>query len=376
MKRLTSATLWLLLLAAPHWAQIRNVTINAESEEGKLLQQAGEESDNAKKIGLLEQFLAKFGAHDAAGYVHLQLQAACLAANDFDKSLEHGLEAQKKAPEDLEISHLLVKGAEGKGDAERLVAIVEKTHELAQKAKGAPKPNDADDAETWKRSVEFATQVGQYNEHALYGSALKQTVPQGKVLLLDALRKYFPGGQFDKTLDAQYVVAYQQLGQNDKMVQAAEAALAGDPDNEAYLYLVGESYVDPAKGKIATAEGNARKILEILPGKAKPSNVSDDDWNKYKNNYLGLARSLLGRSLVNQGKFAPAHKELLAAAAALKGNNDALAPVLFFLGFCSAKLERHRDAVTYLSQAAKIPGPYQAPASDLLTKVRAALAGR
>ncbi len=126
----------------------------------------------------------------------------------------------------------------------------------------------------------------------------------------------------------------------------------------------------------AQAEANARKILETLPAKPKPANVSDDDWNKYKNNYLGLARSLLGRSLTNQGKFAPAHKELLAAAAALKGNNEGLAPVLYYLGFCSAKLERHRDAVTYLSQAAKIPGPYQAPANDLLAKVRAALAGR
>ncbi|MBI3696867.1 MAG: hypothetical protein HY238_18775 [Acidobacteria bacterium] len=326
MKRLISATLWLLWLAAPNWAQIRNVTINTESEEGKLLQQAGEESDSAKKIGLLEQFLAKFGSHDAAGYVHLQLQAACLAASQFDKSIEHGLEAQKKAPDDLEIAHLLVKGGEGKGDAQQLVALVDGTHALALKAKAVPKPSDADEVETWKRSVEFATQVDQYNEHALYGAALKQTAPQGKVLLLDALRKYFPGGQFDKTLDAQYVVAYQQLGQNDKMAEAAEAALVGDPNNEAYLYLAGESYVDPSKGKIAQAEGNARKILETLPGKAKPANMSDDDWNKYKNNYLGLARSLLGRSLANQGKFAPAHKELLVAAAALKGNNEALAP--------------------------------------------------
>jgi len=62
--------------------------------------------------------------------------------------------------------------------------------------------------------------------------------------------------------------------------------------------------------------------------------------------------------------------------AALKGNNDALAPVLFYLGFCSAKLERQRDAVTYLTQASKIAGPYQAAAADLLKKIRAALSGQ
>ncbi len=377
MRNLTVTTLFLLLVtAAPGAAQIRNVTINAESEEGKLLQRAGEEPDSAKKIAMLEEFLTKFGSHDAAGYVHLQLQAEYIKANNFEKSLEHGQAAQTKAPEDLEIAHLLVKGAEGKGDPQQLATFVERAHAMAEKVKATPKPAEGDEAETWKRSTDFAGQVELYNQYALFGVAQKTATPQGKVQMLDLLRKYYPGGQFDKSLDAIYVVAYQQLGQSDKMTQAAEAALANDPTNEAYLYLAGEGYTDPNKGKVAQAQANAQKILETLPTKPKPANVSDEDWAKHKSTYTGLARSLLGRSLATQGKFAPAHKELLAAAAALKGNNEALAPVYYFLGFCSAKLERHRDAVTYLSQAAKIPGPYQAPASDLLGKVRAALGGR
>jgi tetratricopeptide (TPR) repeat protein len=376
MKRLTILALGLvLLLAGPGGAQIRNVTINSESEEGKLLQQAGEETDSAKKIAMLEEFLSKYGSHDAAGYVHLQLQAEYLKVNNFDKSVEHGEAAQAKAPNDLEIAHLLVKGGEGKGDAQRLVAAVEKARDLAQKAKAAPKTSDGDE-EAWKRSVDFAGQVDQYNQYALFGAAQKQTAPQAKVLLLDTLRKDYPGGQFDKSLDAQYVVAYQQLGQMDKMAEAAEGALAGEPDNEAYLYLAGEAYMDPSKGKVAQAEANAQKILATLPNKPKPANVSDDDWAKNKSTYLGLGHSLLGRSLANQGKFAPAFKELQVAVTALKGNNEALAPVLYFLGFCGAKLERHKDAITYLTQASKIPGPYQAPATDLLNKVRAALGGR
>ncbi len=377
MRNITVTTLFLVFLSVgPGRAQIRNVTINAESEEGKLLQRAGEESDSAKKIALLEEFLTKFGSHDAAGYVHLQLQGEYIKANNFDKSIEHGQAAQAKAPDDLEINHLLVKGAEGKGDAQQLATFVEKAHAVAEKVKATPKPTDADEAEGWKRSTDFAGQVDLYNQYALFGVAQKAAAPQAKVQMLDLLRKYYPGGQFDKSLDAIYVVAYQQLGQGDKMGQAAEAALANDPTNEAYLYLAGETYLDPSKGKIAQAQANAQKILDTLPGKPKPATISDDDWTKHKNTYAGLARSLAGRSLANQGKFAPAHKELLAAAAALKGNNEALAPVYYFLGYCSAKLERHRDAVTYLSQASKIPGPYQAPANDLLAKVRAALGGR
>jgi tetratricopeptide (TPR) repeat protein len=376
MYRLAIAGLWLgLLLAVPGWAQIRSPLINAETEEGKLLQQAGNETDSNKKIAVLEEFLAKFPSHEAAAYVHWQLQQEYLKVNNFDKSMEHGEQAQAKAPDDVQIAHLLVKGAEGKGDAAILAAMVDKAHALALKTKAASKPADVE-PEDWKKTVDFATQADQYNEYALYAGAQKQTTPQGKLLLLDALRKDFPGGQFDKTLDAMYVVAYEQLGQNDKMLQAAQAALANDPTNEGYLYLIGESNSDPKKGKLGEAAASAQKILASLPGKPKPPNMSDEEWAKHKARFLGLAHSLLGRTLANQGKFGPAYKELVAAVGPLKGNNEALAQVLYFLGFCSIKLERQREAVTYLTQASKIPGPYQQLAADLLGKVRAALAGR
>jgi len=380
MKRFRTTGMLLALAAAiavaPATAQIRNVTINTESDEGKLLQQAGDQTDPNAKIKILEEFLSKFASHDAVGYVHYQLQAEYLKLNNFDKSVQHGEAAQKKAPEDLELMHLLVKGFEGKADAERLASTVEKLHALAQKAAAAPKPADADEAEAWKRSQDFAGQLEQYNQHALFGTALKQSAPQAKVMLFDALRKIYPGGQFDKSLDAQYVVAYQQLGQHDKMLQAAETALAGDPTNEAYLSMLGESWLDPAKGKLPQSQANAEKILSTLPTKPKPDGIDEAAWAAHKNLYSGLANSLLGRGLANQGKWAPAHKALLAAVGPLKGNNDALAPVYYFLGFCSAKLERRKDALTYLSLASKIPSPYQAAAADMFKKISAALTGQ
>ncbi len=394
MTKPKTATLWLaILLAVPGWTQIRNVTINTESDEGKLLQQAGEQTDATAKIKLLEEFISKFGSHDAAGYVHLQLLTEYLKLNNFDKVIEHGAAAQAKAPQDLEVAHLLVKGAEGKSvpqstpndtrpaaerelaGAEALIKTVEAAHALAQKAASAPKPSDADEEANWKRNAEFAGQVLQYNQYALFGVASKQTTPQAKLLLFEALRKNYPNSQFNKNLDGQYVEIYRQLGQQDKMVQSAEAALAGEPNNEAFLYILGESYMDPAKGKFADAQANAEKILSVLPNKPKPEGIADDAWTQHKGTYLGLANSLLGRSLASQGKFAPAQKVLLAAAKDMKANNDAMAAIYYYLGFCSIKLNQTSAALNYLGQAAKIPGPYQAPAADLVSKVKAA-AGR
>ena len=375
MKYLKIAALGLVLLwIAPAWGQLRNVTINTSSDEGKLLQQAGDQSDPAKKIPLLEEFLSKYPSHEAAGYVHLLLQGEYLKTNNWDKSIEQGLAAQAKAPDDLEVAHLLVKGTEGKGDAPQLAAAVDKAHALAQKAAAVPKPSSDTQAEAWQRSVDFAKQVEDYNQYALYNAAQKQTTPQGKAVVLETLRKDFPGGQFAQTVDAQLIAAYQQSGDNAKMLETMQSALAQDPTNENYLFVIAENSLDPAKGKLDVAQANAQKILQTLPNKPKPPNVSDEDWTKSKDNYLGLAHSVLGRALAGQNQFAAGEKELLIAAAALKGNDQALAPVFFFLGYCGAKQEHRRDAMNYLTQASKIPGPYQAPSTDLLNKIRAAAA--
>jgi hypothetical protein len=379
MKKLIGAALGLLLsVTVPTWAQssIRNVTINAETDEGKLLQQAGDEKDPAKRVAQLEEFLTKYASNEAAGYVHYQLLTEYLKATNFDKAADHGTQTLAKVPDDLEVAYLTIQALEGKGDAPGLIALVEKTNVLAAKAASAPKPADAEQAESWKRDAAFAAQVKQFNEHALYATAVKAATPQAKIQLLDALRKNYPGGQFDKSLDPIYFYAYQQVGDDAKMLAAAEAALANDPTNETYLYRIAESNTDPAKGKLDDVQKDAQKILDTLPAKPKPEGVADDAWNTQKNTYLGLAHSLMGRSLANQGKCPAAVKELQAASSALKGNDPVLAPVYFFLGFCSARMERPKDAVTYFGLASKIPGPYQAPAADMLAKIRAAISGR
>ncbi len=50
-------------------------TVNAETPEGALLQQIGQESDEAKKIPRLEKSTAKFRKQEATGWWYTQLQA-------------------------------------------------------------------------------------------------------------------------------------------------------------------------------------------------------------------------------------------------------------------------------------------------------------
>src|SRR5438105_11819810 len=62
--------------------------IDAQQPAGQLLQQIGQESDEGKKLALMEQFVAKFPGDKAVGAVYEQMQSAYIKANQPDKVME------------------------------------------------------------------------------------------------------------------------------------------------------------------------------------------------------------------------------------------------------------------------------------------------
>ena len=94
MKKLPLALVLLGLLGTPAAAQlredIRNPSINTESEEGSLINQAILSEDPAEKAKLLEAFVEKYGEHGQIGYVYLQLQGLYVEEKNFPKVLEYG----------------------------------------------------------------------------------------------------------------------------------------------------------------------------------------------------------------------------------------------------------------------------------------------
>ena len=74
----------LLLTLAAETASAQRFSIgeiDAEKPEGQLLQQIGQESDEAKKLALMEQFVAKFSGDKAAGAVYDQMLAVYVKTN-------------------------------------------------------------------------------------------------------------------------------------------------------------------------------------------------------------------------------------------------------------------------------------------------------
>ena len=113
MRRLAVALSLLSLVGGPVPAQdptdIRNPTINSESEQGALITQAGMAEEAAEKIQLLETFAGKYSDHSAMGYVYLQLQGLYLPQNNFDKVIDYGKKLIAIVPADVEVRHNLTK---------------------------------------------------------------------------------------------------------------------------------------------------------------------------------------------------------------------------------------------------------------------------
>jgi tetratricopeptide (TPR) repeat protein len=115
---------------------------------------------------------------------------------------------------------------------------------------------------------------------------------------------------------------------------------------------------------VAKAGAYARRAVELQ--KTQPAASPTD------RKLTGVAHSVLGRVLLQESKFPAAAAELKTANALLQDSPEDLAGVWYYLGFAYAKMERAADAISALTQAGNIQGPYQQPARDLLAKIKAA----
>ena len=185
---------WLLVFACflgavSGVAQRHEITINAETPEGQLLQQIGQEEDGAKKLALMEKFAAAYPKHEGAAWVYEQMVTTGVKAGQFDKALEACDKLLAADPNDARGAHDCLKAAEAKKDPDAVKTWAARTSEVARKVTQAPKPASEDAVEEWKTSVDFAKQLDTYTEYSLYATALQTTDPAKKIELAETLEQ-------------------------------------------------------------------------------------------------------------------------------------------------------------------------------------------
>jgi len=364
----------LLAAATVAFADRTKVDINAETPEGQLLQQIGQESEAAKKRALLEEFVGKHSNHAGILWVYGQLLPLYLEAKEYDKVFPVAEKLLAADPADAEMAHGALKAAEGKQDPDLVAKWAAATSEAARKAVAAPKPSDEEEVENWKRRVDYAKQVDVYSEYSLFNTALQTADPNKKILLAETLLQRNPKSQYAAQVEPTLFLAYRQVNNNDKALEVAERIIARDASNEDSLLFAAYQYFD--KKQWDKAVDYSFKVVDVMKAKPAPQGVDAAQWESKKKQVVGSGLWLQGMALGAQNKHVETDKVLREALPYLEANNAMLGPALFTLGLANYRLgekeiSRIKDALDYNKRCAAIPGPYQSLAKKNIAAIQA-----
>jgi hypothetical protein len=357
-----------LSLALPLRAQRLGITIDVSTPEGRLLKQVGDESDDAKKVELMEQFVAQYPKHEAAHWIHTQMVEACAKLGQFDKTMAAAERVLAQEPANLGIAFAAVKAAEGKKDPDAVRKWAVQSSDLARNAARTPKGGEEDD-DAFKQRIEAAQRLDTYTEYVLFAGALQSADAAKRVELLKTLEQRSPDSSYLSQAYGVYFAALVQSGDVPAAVAVAEKAIAKGQGNEEMLATAGDFYLRQNREPEKVLDYSA-KLLELVNTRPKPDGVSDADWQKRKSHFLGWGQWLTGVEYCAQGKFGESNKVLRAALPLLAGNDEYKAGALFNLGVANSRLRNVSDAVRFFEECAAIKSPYQPPCADNLKAIR------
>jgi hypothetical protein len=368
----------LVLLALPCVLPVvaqerQNFVFNPSTPEGQILQSLGQEPDDARKVSLGQDFLAKYPKHEAAGWVAAQLESGLLGQKEYDKVLDVAEMSYANGP-DMDAAYFALKAAVAKDDIAQTKKWSARTSEVARKNISAAKPTDDDG----KQQLEYAKQVDEYSEYALYVVALKAP-PKDEIDLVDTLIKQNPKSQYLAEVANSYFAALGKAGEGAKACPAAER-MAVEKNAEAMLYAADCSWRGNHADRVISF---AAKATEAANSRPKREGASDADWAAQKGALLGTANFYTGVGYTMEMRYGPANKALKAALGAIKGNSQLYAIALFDLGLANYSLGKPlgdkaqmREGLHYFQQSAEIASPMQDQASRNAKLVLTELGGK
>jgi tetratricopeptide (TPR) repeat protein len=319
-----------LTLAAPALpAQRVKFTLNTSTPEGVLLAAAGQETDPAKQIALYSDFVAKFPKHEGVSWACGQLAPLLLKAGQFDRAMqtaETGLAADAlNAP----LSYNGLQGAEGKKDPALIKAWSARTVDTAQKVLGTKKPEDSGEAEEWAREVDFATQVIERADYALYAAALLATDAKAAIDLGEALEKRNPKSQYMPMIAVPYFRALLQSGLTDRAVALAAMVAEAGKANEEMLIVLGNATL--SRQEYDKALQHSAELVEMANAPA-PAGADPAAWEKRKTTLLGRAQWTAGFAHGALEHWTESEAAMRAALPLIATEQDLLPAAHFYLG--------------------------------------------
>ena len=354
-------------------AQIEAITIPAGTPEDQALQAITKEPDDQKKLTMYADFLTQFSSNPAAvAYGNWQLAQYYQGAGDLSKALEYGDKALTSAPRNLDILVSQASIAQQMKNNSKLLDYSVRGGEVYNSIDKTPKPeglSDQDFASQKDQQKTAAKNSYDFLEAAAFNVIVDESNAKARMAEIERFTPAFPNSRFDEPVTSYAMMALSELKDTARVVSYGEKVLATNPNSLPTLLMLAGTYAeDPKPGSLGKAVSYAQKAV----AGAKADAPDADRAHKLSG---GVAHSTLGYAYMKQDKTAAAVTELKSASGLLKGLDDQqYAVALYRLGYAYAKLNRTTEARDVLMEAAKIPGPVQAPSQDLLSKVNAARA--
>jgi tetratricopeptide (TPR) repeat protein len=362
----------LLVIAGAFGADRHKIDVDAESDDGILLQRIQQEPLAKRKLALLEKYAAQFPRTTSIAWVYEQLLPIYVEAKQLDKVLATSENLLALDPYDVDAADAALHTAESMDDTALVQKYAAISWDVASRAAKSKRPADPDDVPDWSKQVEFSKQLMNYAEYVISKQAIGESDPQKKADLLRLLEL--------RNAQSKYLIAAKSKPVHVDLAamspEKAERLLADDPDNVDYLMNVADSNMRRERDLQKVLSYSIR-ILELMPRKPRPEGTTFEEWERKKSKYIGAANWMVGVVYGKQGRYSLSDRYLRASLSNIRDNTQALAAAYFYIGYDNYAMagELHDkskavEAVRYSKLCVAIDGPFQPLAQKNLEVLR------
>lgn len=188
------------------------------------------------------------------------------------------------------------------------------------------------------------------NEYNAYVGAIKQADAAAKISGVEAFLAQYPNSVVKEDALEVLMGAYQQAGNQQKVVDTANRLLAVNPNNVRALVVL--AFTERGAQKWSDAKDHATKGLDALPNMPKPDATSDADFDKQKTQLSALLNSVAGFSALQLKDYPTAQKYLRAAVEADPNNVENVYP--YALACLTGTPEDDVNGLFFMARAANL----------------------
>jgi len=368
MKTFRCLSIIMLLFALPGWTQSK-IVIPAGTPEDKALTEISQQSDQDKRVSMLEDFVKQYAGNPAAvAYGNWQLSQQ-FVTSDPNKAMDYGDKALAAMPDVLDILQTQADLAQQMKNNAKVVDYATRGAVVIKNIDKQPKPDAMPDADFQNQIATQKAAAGpiyDYLAAAAYNAMASEQDLKKRITEIERFIEVFQGSKLSDNANLLAVATFQELNDMPQLISFGEKSLAADPKNASMLTLLANAFAEDPKGaNLAKADSYSRQAIELI----KADKTAPEQTRQISE---GFAHQILGYTLMREEKTAAAIGELKIASTMLKGDHAKYSITLYRLGFAYAKDKQNANAKQVLTEAATVDGPFKDASKELLAKVNAA----